>query len=81
MKIKIYTRPACPWCKKLKELLKKKRIRFEELDITEESEYRDELLEKTGQLAVPVTDIEGEIIIGFDVEKLEEAIEKAKGKK
>ncbi len=52
MKITTYTNPSCPWCIELKAWLKKKKIEYKDLDITEEDEYREELVRKTGQLAV-----------------------------
>ena len=78
MEIKIYTTPTCSWCVKLKEWLKKKKYAFQELDVTEEDVYSDEMLAKSGQLAVPVIDIDGKIIVGFHEQKIEEAIAKAK---
>lgn len=78
MKIKIYTTPTCEWCKKLKEWLKMKKFPYEDYDTTEESEYREAQLKKSGQLAIPVIDIDGEIIIGFDEKKLEKIIESKK---
>ena len=80
MDIIVYTTPTCPWCKKLKSWLKKKKISFEERDTTEEDKYRDELLKKSNQLAVPVIDIDGTIIVGFDEKAIGEEIKKAKGK-
>ena len=78
MEIKIYTTPTCSWCVKLKEWLKKKKYAFQELDVTEEDVYSDEMLAKSGQLAVPGIDIDGKIIVGFHEQKIEEAIAKAK---
>jgi len=82
MEVKIYTIPTCPWCGKLKEWLKAKKVSFQELEIEESSNsnYRDELINKTGQVGVPVIDIDGEIIIGFNEKKIEEALNKAKDK-
>ncbi len=74
MKVKVYSTPTCPWCKKLKEWLKKKKVKFEDLDVTEESKWRDELIEKSGQMGVPVTDIGGKIIVGFNEKELEKAL-------
>ncbi len=73
MKIKIYTTPTCSWCKKLKEWLKKKKLPYEDCDISESQNktFRDELLDKSGQLAVPMIDIDGKIIVGFDERLLE----------
>ncbi len=76
MEIKLFTAPTCTWCKKLKEYLKKKKVSYQELDISEIDTARDELLEKTGQLAVPVIAINGVYIVGFDEPRLEELLAK-----
>jgi len=78
MKIIVYTIPTCDYCKNLKTWLKRKRLAFEERDTFEEDKFRDELLEKSSQLGVPVTDIDGQIILGFHEGELQEAINKAK---
>ena len=78
MTVIVYMTPTCTWCKKLKEWLHKNRIKFEERDTTEESEWRDELLEKSNQLAVPVIDVDGKIIIGFDEKKFTELFPRKK---
>lgn len=80
MNVIIYTIQTCPWCDKLKTFLKNKKIKFEERDVKEEGKWRQELLEKTSQTAVPVTEIDGELTIGFDEKVIEEAIQKAKNK-
>lgn len=80
MQIKIYTTPTCPWCQKLKDWLKKKKHPFEEINVVEKEneKLREEMIDKTNQMAVPVTEIDGEFIVGFDEKKLEEAIKKGK---
>lgn len=80
MTIILYLSPLCTWCKKAKEWLKKKRLPFEERDILEEDEWRDEVLQKSSQLRVPLIDIDGQIIIGFDEPELEKAVAKLKEK-
>ena len=77
MDLKIYITPENHWCKKLKDWLKKKKLSFEECDVEESDHFRDEMLEKSGQLAIPVTDFNGQIIIGFNEPALEEAAKKA----
>ena len=72
MEIKVYSTPSCPWCKKTREWMKGKKIKFTDIDITEEDEDREEMIEKSGQLAVPVIDVNGEIIVGFDTKKIEQ---------
>ena len=74
MKIKIYSTPTCPGCIKLKEYLKEKNIEFEDIDVSTNKEAAEEMVEKSGQMGVPVTEIDGKIIIGFDREKINEAL-------
>jgi len=74
MEIQIYTTPTCPWCQKLKDWLKKKKVAFIEHDITESDKARDDALEKSSQLGVPVIDIDGKIIVGFKEGELEKAL-------
>ena len=78
MDIKIYITQGNDWCKQLRVWLKKKRHSFEILDLDESETARDELIDKSNQLAIPLTDINGEIIIGFQPEKIEAAINKFK---
>ncbi|MBT4651305.1 NrdH-redoxin [Candidatus Woesearchaeota archaeon] len=78
MNVNLYVVPTCLWCKKARNFLKKKKIPFEELDINEESQYREEILEKTSQMAVPVIEIDGEIIIGYKEQEINELIKKTK---
>jgi len=80
MEVKVYTTPTCGWCKKLKEWLKKKNVSYQELNVIESDQARDELIDKSGQISVPVTDIDGEIIVGFNEAKFEEIIKRKKGK-
>jgi thioredoxin reductase (NADPH) len=72
--IKVYSAPGCPWCKKTKKFLKQNNIAFEDLNVAEDKHALNELIEKTGQIAVPVLDIDGTIIIGYDVTKIKEAL-------
>lgn len=80
MEVKIYTIPTCPWSAKGREWLKKKKIAFQDCNVAESQngQFRDELLDKSGQISVPVFDIDGQIIVGFNERKLEEAVAKAK---
>ena len=77
MEIKIYMDPNCAWCNKLKEWMKKENLPYQELDVTESDTYRDELLDKSSQLALPVVDVDGEIIVGFHEDKIKAAVNKA----
>lgn len=73
-KVKVYSTPTCPWCVKLKQFLEENSIEFEDLDVSEDEGARNELVEKSGQMGVPVLDIGGTIIIGFDVPKIKKAL-------
>ena len=74
--IKIYSTPTCPYCTKAKEFLKEKGIKFEDIDVSSNQDAAKEMIEKSGQMGVPVIDIDGKIIAGFDQAKLEEALKK-----
>lgn len=74
MKIRVYYTPFCFYCKLLKEFLKENNVEYEDLNVQENREAALEMIEKTGQTGVPVIEIDGKIIIGFDKEKLKEAL-------
>lgn len=68
--VKLFITPACPYCFTLKEFLKEHNINFEEIDISQNEKARDEIIKKSGQMGAPVIEIDGEIVIGFDKEKI-----------
>jgi len=67
MKVVVYSSEMCPWCDRVKEFLKEHNIKFEIKDVGRDIKAREELIEKSGQLGVPVTIIDGEVIVGFNV--------------
>jgi glutaredoxin 3 len=69
-KVRLFTTPVCAYCITLKSFLKEKGIEFEEIDVSSDEKAADEMVERSGQMGVPVLDIEGEIIVGFDKEKI-----------
>ena len=69
-KVTVYSTPVCPWCNKVKDFLKENNIEFEEKNVAEDEAARNEMVEKSGQMGVPVTDIDRETIVGFDEEAL-----------
>lgn len=73
-KIKVYSTPTCPYCQLLKEYLKSHNIEFEDVDVSQDQAALQELQEKTGALAVPVMDVDGEIIVGFDKPKIDQIL-------
>ena len=73
-KVKIYSTPICPFCKQAKDFFKEKKIEFEDIDVSENQEAAKEMKEKSGQMAVPVIEINEKILVGFDAEKIEQAL-------
>ena len=69
-KVKVYSSSTCPYCEILKEFLKDKGVKFEAIDISQDGTAQKYIFEKTGKMAVPVTEIDDEIVIGFDREKI-----------
>jgi len=70
IKIRIFSTPSCPYCVTLKEYLKEKEFEYEDINVAEDKEATKEMIEKSGQMGVPVSEIKGEIIIGFDKVKI-----------
>jgi glutaredoxin 3 len=73
-KVKIYSTPACPFCMMAKKFLRENNIDFEDMDVSADQAKAQEMVQKSGQMAVPVIDIDGEIIVGFDKEKIIKAL-------
>lgn len=72
--VKIYTTSTCPWCMKTKEFFKANNVHYKELNVGADEKARNDMFEKSGQFGVPVTDINGTIIVGYDKEALEKAL-------
>jgi glutaredoxin-like YruB-family protein len=72
--IKVYSTQTCPYCHMAKDFLKENKIKFEDIDVSEDEEKANEMIEKSGQMGVPVIDIDGEIIVGFDKEKIKKLL-------
>lgn len=73
-KIKIYSTPTCPYCHRAKDFFKEKNLEFEDIDVSENQEAAQEMVDKSGQMGVPVLEINGKIIVGFDQKVVEEAL-------
>lgn len=72
--IKIFSTPSCPYCYTLKEFLKGKGFKFEDIDVSKNEKELEEMVQKSGQMGVPVIDIDGQIVVGFDKEKIVELL-------
>jgi glutaredoxin-like YruB-family protein len=73
-RVVIYTTPTCPFCTMAKAYLKSLNIQYEEVNVAENPSAAMELVEKSGQMGVPVIDIDGQIIVGFDREAINRAL-------
>ena len=72
--IKVYSTESCSWCVKAKKYLKSKNIEYIEVNVGEDMEGREEMIKLSGQMGVPVINIDGKIIVGFDKMAIDEAI-------
>jgi len=72
--IKVYSTPTCPWCIRVKNFLRDNKIDFQNFDVASDQLAADEMVKKSGQMGVPVIDIDGQIIVGFDQEKIKLAL-------
>lgn len=75
VKVKVYSTPACPYCKMVKEFLKERGVEFEDVDISNNEEAVKELFQKSGRFDVPQTEINGKMILGFNKKALEKELE------
>jgi len=77
-KIIVYSTTTCPYCNIAKNFLKSKKVEFIDVNVGLDQEKAHEMIKKSGQMGVPVIDIDGEIIIGFDKPKIEATLKKKK---
>ncbi|KKR52196.1 MAG: Glutaredoxin-like protein, YruB-family [Parcubacteria group bacterium GW2011_GWA1_40_21] len=69
-KVQIYSTPSCSYCHMAKDFFKKNNVSYDDFDVAVNLEKRKEMVEKSGQMGVPVILIGGEIIVGFDKAKI-----------
>lgn len=77
-KVKVYCTPTCPYCDMAKEFFRDNGIEFEEVDVANNREAAMEMIDKSGQMGVPVIEIDGKIIIGFNVNEINKALKNPK---
>jgi len=64
--VKIYSTPTCHYCNIAKDFFKEKGVKYEEYNVAVDLDKRREMVDKSGQMGVPVIDIGGDIVVGFD---------------
>ncbi|MFA5232375.1 MAG: glutaredoxin domain-containing protein [Candidatus Paceibacterota bacterium] len=69
-KVRLFSTPICPYCLTLKRFLEEKGIEVESIDVSQDEEAQKEMVEKTKQATVPVLDIDGQFVVGFDRKKI-----------
>lgn len=73
--VTVYTTPTCPWCTTVKNYLRKNGVRYTEVDVARDQSAAQSMVSKSGQQGVPQTEIDGQMVIGFDQKKLNELLE------
>ena len=74
-KVKLYTTPYCTYCKLAKNFFNKNKVAFAEVDVAEDEKARNEMIKKSGQLGVPVIEIDSVVVIGFNETKIKKILE------
>lgn len=72
--VKIYTTPACVFCRMTKDFFEKNSIPYQEHNVASDIQARQEMIQKSGQFGVPVTEIDGQLVIGFDRSRLSDLL-------
>jgi glutaredoxin 3 len=72
--VTVYSTNSCPWCVKVKDFLKENNVAYNDVNVTEDPKALEEMVDKSGQRGVPVIDIKGTIIVGFDRDAITAAL-------
>lgn len=73
--ITVYSTPTCPYCKMAKDFLKENSVTYTEIDVSADAKAAEAMIDKSGQMGVPVIEIDGKIVIGFDEKRLAKLLE------
>lgn len=65
-RVLVFTTPSCPWCTRAKSYLRERRVPFREVDVSRDAAAARDLVRRTGQMGVPVIEIDGRPVVGFD---------------
>lgn len=72
--VKVYSTPQCPWCHKAKDFLKTHKIDFQDFDVSKNREAAQEMVKFSGQMGVPVLNINEELVVGFDENRIRDLL-------
>lgn len=70
-RVLVFTTPSCPWCTRAKAYLRERRVPFREVDVSRDPAAARDMVRRSGQMGVPVIEIDGQAIVGFDRRKVD----------
>jgi glutaredoxin 3 len=76
MSVVVYSTPSCAYCSMVKDFLKKKQVPFQEYDVSRDQRRADEMVRKSGQMGVPVVDVNGRVLVGYRPAEIEAALKR-----
>ncbi|MBZ4647121.1 MAG: glutaredoxin 3 [Petroclostridium sp.] len=77
MNVTVYSTPTCPWCTRVKEYLNYKEVKFKEINVAQDRDGAMEMIQKSGQRGVPVVDINGNIVVGFNQAEIDRLLSRS----
>lgn len=72
--VTVYSTPTCPYCIRLKSYLEQRGVSFTNIDVSDDKTGLDKMVSISGQMGVPVADIDGKVVVGFDKEKIDKLL-------
>ncbi len=75
MGVTVYSTSSCPYCTMVKDFLRKKQVSFVEYDVGRDERRAEEMVRKSGQMGVPVVDVNGRILVGYKPADIERALQ------
>lgn len=79
-RVVVFTTPTCSWCARAKRYLRTQGVRYKEVDVSRDAQAARDLVRRTGQMGVPVIEIDGRPIVGFDQAKVDRLLGIAAGR-
>jgi glutaredoxin-like YruB-family protein len=76
MAVTLYSTPTCGFCVKAKQYFREKQVPFTEYNVASDQRKAEEMVRKSGQMGVPVIDVHGKIIVGFNQPEIERALKR-----
>ena len=70
-RVLVFTTPTCPWCQRAKGYLRSQKVPFKEIDVSRDQRAANDLVRRTGRIGVPVIEIDGHPVVGFDQKQID----------